>query len=294
MSERDSGEGRSYIHMWQRYRRRVLLAMSSQAFAQMNGINVISYYAPRVFEEAGWIGRDAILMTGINAIIYLFSSVPTWYLVDKWGRRLILISGAAVMAMALMATGWWMWIDVPQTPQAVVVCVVIFNAAFGYSWGPIPWLYPPEILPLTVRAKGVSLSTATNWAFNYIVGEMTPILQDVIQWRLYPMHGLFCIASIFLVYFTYPETKGIPLEEMDAVFGEEPDKHGFTPDYSEQEALVGRNVDDHDGEEYELGIRRPPHEADLSKTRRSESWTLRTRHDSSRGTSYEALSNEEH
>lgn len=53
-------------------------------------------------------------------------------------------------------------------------------------------------MPLTVRAKGVSISTATNWAFNYVVGELTPVLQDVIEWRLYPMHGCFCIASFFL------------------------------------------------------------------------------------------------
>ena len=50
-------------------------------------------------------------------------------------------------------------------------------------------------MPLSVRAKGVSLSTATNWAFNFLVGEMTPILQEVIEWRLYPMHGFFCACS---------------------------------------------------------------------------------------------------
>ncbi len=52
-----------------------------------------------------------------------------------------------------------------------------------------------QIMPLSVRAKGVSLSTATNWAFNFLVGEMTPILQEVIEWRLYPMHGFFCAGS---------------------------------------------------------------------------------------------------
>ena len=85
-----------------------------------------------------------------------------------------------------------------------------------FSWGPIPWLYPPEvfqdcfllwlrkltyqlkILPLTVRAKGVSLSTATNWAFNFLVGEVTPTLQEVITWKLYPMHGFFCVCSFIL------------------------------------------------------------------------------------------------
>ncbi|THH06815.1 hypothetical protein EW145_g3824 [Phellinidium pouzarii] len=259
--QRHSGEKRTYKHMWQRYKRRVLLAMSSQAFAQLNGINVISYYAPRVFEEAGWIGRDAILMTGINSIIYLLSTIPTWYLVDKWGRRAILLSGAVVMAIALTATGWWMWIDVPQTPQAVVACVVIFNAAFGYSWGPIPWLYPPEIMPLTVRAKGVSLSTATNWAFNYVVGEITPVLQEAIQWRLYPMHGAFCVTSFFLVLFFYPETKGVALEDMDAVFGEEGGKDGYhMQDYAEQIALVGSDEHEHDDEESSVMAPKPTRE----------------------------------
>ena len=101
-------------------------------------------------------------------------TLPRWYLVDRWGRRFILLTGAIIvslylsspivrsdktflqMGIALGMTGWWMYIDVPRTPQAVVACVIIFNAAFGYSWGPIPWLYPPEIMPLNVRAKGVS------------------------------------------------------------------------------------------------------------------------------------------
>ncbi|KAJ3735888.1 hypothetical protein DFJ43DRAFT_1150655 [Lentinula guzmanii] len=200
--ERESGEGRSYGMMWRKYKQRVLLAMSSQAFAQLNGINVISYYAPKVFEEAGWLGRQAILMSGINSIVYVLSTLPPWYLIDRWGRRPILLSGAVIMAISLFATGYFMYLDRPETPNAVVACVIIFNAAFGYSWGPIPWLYPPEIMPLTVRAKGVSLSTATNWAFNFLVGEITPYLQE---------------AS---VYFLYPETKGVTLEDMDAVFGE--------------------------------------------------------------------------
>ncbi|KAG6832311.1 hypothetical protein H0H92_003544 [Tricholoma furcatifolium] len=225
--KRESGEMRSYKAMWHKYKRRVLLAMSSQAFAQLNGINVISYYAPRVFEEAGWIGRQAILMTGFNSLIYILSTLPPWYLVDRWGRRTILLSGAVIMSAALIATGWWMAIDLPYTPNAVVICVIIFNAAFGYSWGPVPWLYPPEIMPLSVRAKGVSLSTATNWLFNFIVGELTPYLQETMTWRLYPMHG----------FFLYPETKGVPLEEMDAVFGED-EREEQLDNESERSSLV--------------------------------------------------------
>lgn len=219
--ERLEGD-RSYAYMWRRYKKRVLIAMSSQAFAQLNGINVISYYAPLVFEEAGWKGRNAILMTGINGLVYIASTIPPWYLSDRWGRRFILLSGALVMASALSLISVSMFIKIPATPKLVVFFVVLYNAAFGYSWGPIPWLYPPEILPLPVRAKGASLSTASNWAFNFIVGEVTPVLQESITWRLYLVHAFFCILSFICVYFFYPETMGIHLEDMDQLFGDSP------------------------------------------------------------------------
>ncbi|KAF2855280.1 MFS monosaccharide transporter-like protein [Plenodomus tracheiphilus IPT5] len=217
--QRQEGE-RSYSDMFKRYYKRVFIAMSAQALAQLNGINVISYYAPLVFEEAGWYGRQAILMTGINAITYLLSTIPPWYIVDTLGRRKILMSGALMMVISLSAISYFIFLQASWTPNMVVIFVMIYNAAFGYSWGPIPWLYPPEILPLSIRAKGASLSTATNWAFNWLVGEMTPILQEHIQWRLYLIHAFFCAASFVIVYFIYPETANIRLEDMNSLFGD--------------------------------------------------------------------------
>ena len=191
---RQEGE-RSYVEMFKRYSRRVFIAMSAQAFAQLNGINVISYYAPLVFESAGWVGQQAILMTGLNALTYLASTVPPWYVVDRWGRRPILLTGAVTMIIALSLMSFFLYLDVGVTQTMTVVLVMIYNAAFGASWGPIPWLYPPEILPLSIRAKGASLSTAANWAFNFLVGEVTPVLQQVIKWRLYLVHAFFCACS---------------------------------------------------------------------------------------------------
>ena len=234
--QRQEGE-RSYRDMFKKYYKRVFIAMSAQALAQLNGINVISYYAPLVFESAGWRGRDAILMTGINALTYLLSTVPPWYLVDRWGRRKILMSGAIAMIISLSLISYFLFINVQWTPRLVVIFVMIYNAAFGASWGPIPWLYPPEILPLSIRAKGASLSTAANWAFNFLVGEVTPILQEVIKWRLYLVHAFFCAVSFvlggpsldttnadltnsFIVYFLYPETANVRLEDMDQLFGD--------------------------------------------------------------------------
>ena len=243
---RQEGE-RSYNDMFKRYYKRVFIAMSAQALAQLNGINVISYYAPLVFEAAGWHGRDAILMTGINGITYLLATVPPWYLVDRWGRRFILLSGAVAMIISLSLISYFLFLQIRWTPRLVVIFVITYNACFGASWGPIPWLYPPEILPLSIRAKGASLSTATNWAFNWLVGEVTPVLQEAITWRLYLVHAFFCAVSFVLgkpsllpapsivkptaqsplpltcqysVYFIYPETANLRLEDMDQLFGD--------------------------------------------------------------------------
>jgi len=114
--------------------------------------------------------------------------------------------------------GWFMYLDTSYTPVAVVSLVIIYNAAFGASWGPIPWLLPPEIMPTPYRVRGVSISTATNWMMNYVVGATVPVLQETIRWRMYPMFAFFCSCSFVLVYFTYPETRGVPLEEMQTLF----------------------------------------------------------------------------
>lgn len=237
----------SYAYMWRRYRKRVLIAMSSQAFAQLNGINVISYYAPMVFEQAGWIGRSAILMTGINGIIYVLSTVPPWYLVDRWGRRRILISGGLIMSLALTLISYFMFLDIAVTPLFVVLFVIVYNAFFGYSWGPIPWLYPPEILPLSIRAKGASLSTASNWAFNWLVGEVTPILQESMGWSMYLLPAFFCLCSVTLVYFVYPETKGVTLEEMDSIFGDKSLRSGASVISREDTEALLANVNPRGG-----------------------------------------------
>lgn len=238
--QRQEGE-RSYYEMFRKYYKRLFIAMSAQALAQLNGINVISYYAPLVFESAGWVGRDAILMTGINGITYLLSTVPPWYLVDRWGRRLILLSGAIAMIISLSAISYFIFIDVHYTPVLTVIFVMIYNAAFGASWGPIPWLYPPEILPLSIRAKGASLSTAANWACNWIVGEMTPVLQEWIKWRLYLVHAFFCAVSFVLVYFLYPETANVRLEDMDQLFGDATTAMPTPAQHAEVESLMSGN-----------------------------------------------------
>lgn len=211
---------RSWRKMFANYLTRVLIACSALAFAQFNGINIISYYAPMVFAEAGFNDSKALLMTGINGLVYLASTIPPWFLVDKWGRRPILISGGLSMAVCFALISYIMYLNRSFTPSMVAMLVIIYNASFGYSWGPIGFLIPPEVYPLAVRSKGVSLSTATNWLSNYIVGQLTPILQESIGWVMYIFPMCSCIISVLVVYYFYPETKGAELEDIDRLFDE--------------------------------------------------------------------------
>lgn len=236
---RMEGEGKSYTKVFKRYTRRVLIAMSSQMFAQLNGINVISYYAPLVFEQAGWVGREAILMTGINGIIYVLSTLPPWKLVDTWGRKPVLMIGGFCMGCALVSISASLVANIHATPHLVVIFVIIFNAFFGFSWGPIPWLYPVEIAPLSARSAMASASTATNWFCNWLVGILTPILQEKISWRLYLIHATSCFLSFAVVMKVYPETAGLRLEDMDSIFDDRSSTFSF--------ARSSHTVTDYDG-----------------------------------------------
>lgn len=229
--QRVEGGERSYRYMLTRYSKRVSVACFSQMFAQMNGINIISYYAPMIFEGAGWAGRLAILMTGINSLVYLASTIPPWYLVDGWGRKPLLLTGSVVMGASLFLIAYSLFLDDKYTPQVVVGLVIIFNAAFGASWGPIPWMMN-EVLPNSVRSKGAAMSTATNWLFNFIVGEMTPILLDLITWRTYLIPGVSCVLSFLCVHYLFPETKGLSLEEMGSVFDDSLSVFSFHSGYN--------------------------------------------------------------
>lgn len=209
---------RSWKSLFKHYPVRVAIACSCLAFAQFNGINIISYYAPLVFRAAGFGEAGALFMTGVNSVVYLLSTIPPWFLVDKWGRKPILISGGAVMGLCLTLVSLMMYMNKAFTSAMVALLVIVYNAGFGYSWGPIGYLIPPEIYPLSVRSKGVSLAVASNWLANYIVGQVTPILQEDLPWGLYMIPAASCFISITVVYFFYPETKGIELEDMDKLF----------------------------------------------------------------------------
>ncbi|CAF3796445.1 unnamed protein product [Rotaria sp. Silwood1] len=218
-------------------RRRLLIGLSIQFLQQLTGINSIMYYAPEIFKQAGLPGqRASLLATGINGCVNILATIPAILFIDKLGRRLVLISGAILMALSMLTIGSVMDVYghkfVNETTGAIevvipsktasytiIILVYVFVAGFAFSWGPTAWIYCSEIFPLNMRAKGTSLTTAANWAANCAVSFIVPVLLERITYGTYLIFGSFCVIMTIVTFLFYPETKGKSLEDMDLVFG---------------------------------------------------------------------------
>jgi sugar porter (SP) family MFS transporter len=218
-------------------RRRLILGILIQVFQQFTGINSIMYYAPTIFKQAG-VGENsaALIASGVNGVLNVLATIPPILFLDRLGRRVVLISGALLMGSAMLLCGivmgatahvfkdevtGQMEVDMSGNRSASYFCIVMvyfFVAGFAYSWGPCGWVYPAEIYPLSIRAKGTSITTAANWLMNFIISLFVPIMLTTITWGTYIFFGCCCAVMAVCVYLFYPETKGRSLEEMDVVF----------------------------------------------------------------------------
>ncbi|KAI8319285.1 general substrate transporter [Martensiomyces pterosporus] len=213
--------------------RRVVLGVGIQIFQQLTGINVVMYFAPKIFEQAGLTGSHAsTLAQGVNGVVNMLSTIPAILWVDRWGRRRTLIIGSIVCGGSYLiqaiikgvtshptVNNGDVNLHMPTGPSyAIVVMVYIFVCGFAFSWGPIGWIYPSEIFPMHIRSKANSITTAANWLFNFVIGLVCPILLKKITWKLDIIFAIFMTVALICVYLFYPETKNRPLEEMEVVF----------------------------------------------------------------------------
>ncbi|KAK9312145.1 general substrate transporter [Lipomyces starkeyi] len=218
----------SWTEMFTIYRHRTFMAMSGQMFAQLNGINVISFYLASSLSNAGFSTEKSLLYAGYNSIIYIFATLPTWYLADKWGRRPLLMFGSIAMAVSLSLVCMFTELaslSVLQRANGMFAFVVVYNAIFGATWGPIPWLLPAEVFPLRARAKGMSLATIANWCFNFAIGMSSPAAFAKIHGYYYLIIVGFCLISLAMVKFMYIETARVTLEEIAIQFGDRAFEH---------------------------------------------------------------------
>ncbi|OJJ48030.1 hypothetical protein ASPZODRAFT_115447 [Penicilliopsis zonata CBS 506.65] len=198
--------------------RRMLLGFGVLCMQQLSGINSIGYYLPVILTE--YVGLSPTLshiLSSIAAVqFFLFALLPIWF-IERVGRRTCMIWGALaqMMAMIFVAVGF----NLPRGgPILITVMFFLFYDACALSYVPVPWMYAPEINNLKMRSKGGAIASASNWLFNGIVVTVTPSGLANIGWRYYLIWIVLNASFVPIVYFLYPETKGLSLEEIDHIF----------------------------------------------------------------------------
>ncbi|GAA6037160.1 hypothetical protein JCM8097_008765 [Rhodosporidiobolus ruineniae] len=207
----------------QRFFHRVFLGMGSQFMQQICGINLITYYAPVIFERSVGMSHDtSLLLSGLNGVAYFISALVPIPLIERVGRRKLLLFSVIgqTITMAILAATTK---QVGNKGAGICAAVMLFVFNFFFASGllSIPWLYPAEVNPLAVRAQGAALATTTNWLMTFVVVMVTPVATSTITWKYYLVWMCTNASFIFVVYFFYVETTGQTLEDLDLLFTQE-------------------------------------------------------------------------
>ncbi|KAJ5570004.1 uncharacterized protein N7459_009434 [Penicillium hispanicum] len=199
---------------------RVVLAYINQMFQQISGINLITYYAATIYENSiGMGGLMSRILAACNGTEYFIASLVPIFIIEKVGRRTLMLVGAAGMSISMVVLAvTTSFVDQPKPGIAAAVFLFVFNTFFAWGWLGMTWLYPAEIVPLRIRAPANALATSGNWIFNFLVVMITPVAFQSIGYRTYIIFAVINAFIFPVVYFFYPETAYRSLEEMDTIF----------------------------------------------------------------------------
>ncbi|EED19623.1 sugar transporter, putative [Talaromyces stipitatus ATCC 10500] len=206
--------------------KRLLTGCLLQVSQQLTGINFIFYYGTSYFLDSGM--GDPFTITMITNSVNVISTIPGLLMIERWGRRPLLLFGGVGMAVsqflvAGLGTGLAQS-DATNTASTVLICLFVFF--YACSWGPVVWVVPGEIFSLKVRAKSMSISTASNWLVNFALAYSVPFLIETgtgnlhLQARLFFIWASFCVLACVIVWCLVYETKGLSLEQVDEMYAE--------------------------------------------------------------------------
>jgi MFS transporter, sugar porter (SP) family len=208
-------------HLFQQnrnFRRSVGLGVLLQVMQQLTGMNVVMYYAPRIFQDMGYNTESQMWFTAIVGLVNVLATFIAIGLVDKLGRKPILYIGFVVMAIGLGVVGTMMHLGIHTHAEQTftVVMLLVFIVGFAMSAGPLIWTLCSEIQPLKGRDFGIGCSTFTNWVANWLVGlSFLPLLNGIGQAETFWLYAAFNVVFIAFTIWLVPETKGVTLEQIE-------------------------------------------------------------------------------
>ncbi|KAG7529308.1 hypothetical protein FFLO_05736 [Filobasidium floriforme] len=203
-------------------RKRFLIACGIQIMQQLGGINGIIYYSGTLLLTTGLSNYGASLVSGILFTWFFLASFIPWFLIDSVGRRRLLLVCISLMAACFAAEAGLIWKVESGNGKAAgigaVAVLFVYMGLFTTGFQAVVWVYPSEILSLKYRQKGSSISTACNWIINYMIVQITPIALVSIHYKYYIIFAVINASFVPIIYMFFPETKGLTLEAVDAIF----------------------------------------------------------------------------
>ncbi|KAJ5354927.1 hypothetical protein N7541_005971 [Penicillium brevicompactum] len=206
--------------------RRLLLIIFIEIMQQFTGSNMINYYAPTVYTDALHMSRDmSMILSGCTSLAYLVGSALPLLMMDKFGRRVLLIVSAAGLSFCFMMVAILLSFNEVQDAYgatAFIFLFQIFMVSDGYLY--LGFIHLSQISTTSLRSKSAAIASTFNWLSVFAVVKLTPIAIQNINWRVFVIFAVLNFLWIPIVFFFYPETKGLELEDINLIFA----KGGFT------------------------------------------------------------------
>lgn len=212
----EHGHGSEPLFQW-KYRLPIFLAVSIGMFNQLSGINAILYYLNDIFARAGFSKVSGDLQAVAIGATNLLFTMLAMSVIDRAGRRTLLIAGSAGTAACL--AGVAAIFSTGTRENFLVWLLVGYIASFGFSQGAVIWVYISEIFPTRVRAKGQSLGSFTHWLMNALISWIFPVIAVRSKAAPFVFFSAMMALQLVVVLAVYPETKGVSLEEMQKKLG---------------------------------------------------------------------------
>jgi sugar porter (SP) family MFS transporter len=201
-----------------KYSRSILLAISIAAFNQLSGINAILYYAPRVFSMAGFEEDSAFLSSAVIGFVMLVFTLIAMIIIDHFGRKRLMLYGSIGYIVSLLTIAFAFFSNGEEFSDTggvvVLISLIVFIAAHGFGQGAVIWVFISEIFPNKVRARGQALGSFTHWFMAALISWTFPIFAEISGGFIFTFYAFCMVLQLLWVLFKMPETKGIPLEEL--------------------------------------------------------------------------------
>ncbi len=201
----------------------IIIGILLSVFQQFVGINVVLYYAPEIFKSMGSATDTALLQTIVVGAVNLLFTVLAIQTVDRFGRKPLMLLGAAGMAISMFALGTAFFSKAMGLFS--LICMLVYVASFAMSWGPVTWVLLSEIFPNKIRGRAMALAVTAQWVSNYLVSWTFPmmdknsfLIEKFNHGFSYWIYGVMGLLALFVVWKFVPETKGKTLEEMEHIW----------------------------------------------------------------------------